>query len=543
MEEEGKELEWLLTESAVPTARYRGTLLHSSVDPVQEAQKVAAPLLNTQSQVYLIVGLGLAYHVMALRERLPTVEILVFEPSEEIYLAARKVGYKNWPADPQVRVFRRMEELEDFLIEQCIYSLQKPFPLLWIYPPYRSFAIDEIRQLDTLIHSLRIRQATNLKTQKEKKNLWLQNILANWPKLLTLPNVCQLKGAFQKLPCAIIGAGPSLEQCSLSLRRLQGKSILFAAGSVLGWLKEKGIQPDLAGVFEGEDVSGQLRAHGESDLEWMGLSSSTHPHHFMAVSGRHFVFHTEAWVAEVLSQEPFIPQGGNISSAAFTMAIVMGCNPIILVGVDLSYGEGRLHVQGVRDPGEEEILKGKRYAFPGQKGMVSGHSAMVSYLSWFEESARYLAKARPDLLLINATAGGARIRGFEEMPLEEVGELLDPRKEDISSILQDRLTPPAIDRRAIRRRLEDLYQMISRTERMSPAFLQHPAGHLLQWLMQGELSIAEAGGARLHPKMVGQALKVIQILMEKTEEKEDRPQHIYRTFQSCGESDRSWGQR
>lgn len=540
MGDEEKELEWLPTQSGMSTARYRGILLHSSGDPIQEAEKVVAPLMNTQTPFYLIFGLGLAYHVMALREKLPDMEILVFEPSEEIYQAAKKVSFQNWPGDPKVRVLQRIEDLEDLLIDQCIYSSEKPFPVLWVYPPYRSWAIEEIRRLDTLIQSLRIRQATNLKTQREKKSIWLQNILANWPKLITLPNVCRLKGAFQKIPCVIIGAGPSLEQSSSSLRRLQGKSILFAAGSALGWLKENGIQPNLAGVLEGEDVSGHLRAHQENDAEWLGLSSSTHPHHYMAAAGRHFVFNTEPWVAEVLAQEPFIPHGGNISSAAFTMAIVMGCNPIILVGMDLSYGEGELHVSGARDPGDEETLKFKRFSLPGQKGVVSGHSAMVSYLSWFEESVRYLTKARPDILLINATAGGARIRGFEEMPLEEVDELLDPRKEDIPFVLQDRLTTPEIDRRAIRRRLEDMYQMISRTERFTPDFLKHPAGHLHQWLMQGELTIAEEGGPRLNPKMVGQALKVVQLLIEKTEEKEGRTQRIYRTFSCGGGPEISW---
>ena len=540
MGDEGKELQWLPTQNAMSTARYRGILLHSSGDPVQEAEKVVAPLMNTQTPFYLIFGLGLAYHVMALREKLPDVEILVFEPSEEIYQAAKKVSFKNWPGDPKVRVFQRIEDLEDLLIDQCIYSSEKPFPVLWVYPPYRSWAGEEIRRLDTLIHSLRIRQATNLKTQKEKKSIWLQNILVNWPKLITLPNVCQLKGAFQKIPCVIIGTGPSLEQSSSSLRRLQGKSILFSAGSVLGWLKENGIQPNLAGVLEGEDVSGHLRAHRENDAEWLGLSSSTHPHHYMAASGRHFVFHTEPWVAEALAQEPFIPQGGNISSAAFTMAIVMGCNPIILVGLDLSYGEGELHVSGARDPGDEEVLKFKRFTLPGQKGVVSGHSAMVSYLSWFEESSRYLAKARPDLLLINATAAGARIRDFEDIRLEEVEAFLDPLQKDIPSILHDQLILPEIDRRAIRKRLEEIYLMVSRAERLTAELLQHPAGHLYQWLMQGELTIAEEGGPRLNPKMVGQALKVVQLLIEKTEEKEDRTQRIYRTFSYSGDPEVSW---
>jgi hypothetical protein len=536
-ERESREIEWLSTGSPNPTVRYRGVLLHSPIDPIPEAEKIVAPLVSSRISFCLIFGLGLGYHVATLRRKLPQAEILVYEPHEEIHQAALKVGFEGWPRDPQIRVFRQMEELEDFLIEHCIYCASKPFPTFWVYPPYRSLAIEEIARLDSSIHLLQIRQATNLRTQKEKKNLWLQNILANWPRLISAPNVCQLKGIFPDLPCIIVGAGPSLDQNGPLLQGLQGKSILFSSGSALGWLKERGIQPNFAAIFEGEDVSSQLRAHKSNDAEWLGLSSSTHPHHFMAVMGKHFVFHTEPWVAEVLAQEPFIPHGGNISSAAFTMAVVMGCNPIVLVGQDLSYRSSELHASGIQSEDDEKVRQFRRYALPGQKGSVWGHSAMVSYLSWFEESARYLAKARPDLLLINATAEGARIRGFEEMPLGEVEKFLEPLRVDIPSILEGRLGSPDVDWRAVRKRLEEIYLRISRTERLAPDFLNHPAGHLYQWLMQGELTMAEEGEARLHPKMVGQALKVVQILMEKTEEREERPQKIYRTFSRGGGSD------
>jgi hypothetical protein len=113
MNELQKEITWLPSRKEVPTIQYRGVLLHSSGDPIEEAEKVVGPLAGSKPPHCLVFGLGLAYHVGMLRKRLPETEILVFEPAEEIHGAAVQVNYENWPADPKIRVFGRLEDLED----------------------------------------------------------------------------------------------------------------------------------------------------------------------------------------------------------------------------------------------------------------------------------------------------------------------------------------------------------------------------------------------------------------------------------------------
>lgn len=493
-------------------------LLHSLYDPVGEAEQMVLPLVRENPSLVVICGLGLGYHVKALWQGLEGVEILVYEPYEEIYQAAINYHHGDWQNDPHIQLYNDLEVLEDALIKRCIYNDRAGFPYLWIYPPYRKLALVQVAYLETCLQNLKVRQASNTKTLREKTKLWLQNIEANWQELLKIPNISTLRRVFEQMPCVIVAAGPSLSRNYRVLNQVQGQALLFAVGSVYSWLQRKDIGPDLVAVLECEDVSGQLAANTRGGSTWVALASSTHPNHFGALHDRRLVFHSERWLAKLLGQEPFVPHGGNVASAAFTMALIMGCNPIILVGQDLSHEEDMLHTKGLRNDGEEEILKYRRFPMEGHKGLVYGVSAMVSYLSWYEESARYLAKVRPDLDLINATEGGARIRGFQEMTLEEAYKNYCGRAVDIHGPLQERLSDAEIDTAAVKQRLLGMQQDLLKMENNglnSQMLRDSLAWEFCTWLLGGQVNDCRDSRTEASPEIIREAKEFVCRLIEK----------------------------
>lgn len=501
------ELSWIGTRNHLVTIRYRGLLLHSVYDPVREAEKMVLPLVRENPGFVVICGLGLSYHVKALRQGLEGVEILVYEPCEEIYQAAIDYNYGDWQNDPNIQVYNDLEVLEDALINRCIYSDQGRFPLLWIYSPYRRLAPVQVAHFETLLQNLKLRQASNTKTLREKVQLWLQNIETNWQWLLKLPNISKLHRGFEQMPCVIVASGPSLSLNYSVLRQMEGQAILFASGSVYAWLKRKGIHPHMVAILEGEDVSAELTANTKDDRTWVALASSTHPNHFRKIGGRRLVFDSERWLAKLLGQEPFVPHGGNVASAAFTMALIMGCNPIILMGQDLSHEGDMLHAKGLKNRGEEEALKYRRFPMEGQRRVVYGQSAMVSYLSWYEESARYLARVRPDLLLINATEGGARIRGFEEMSLDEARKKYCREKVEIHGILQKRLSDVGINVAVVKERLYQMQQDLIAMENHELRLRDSLAAEFYNWFFGGDF----------RPENIGKAQEFVGRFIEKTD--------------------------
>ena len=146
----------------------------------------------------------------------------------------------------------------------------------------------------------------------------------------------------------------------------------------------------------------------------------------------------------------------------------------------------------------------------GQRGVVYGHSAMVSYLSWYEESARYLARVRPDLKIINATEGGVRIRGFEEVPLKRVIELCGQSTFEIHPVLNRRLAGSQARGRRVMEKLQEMLQDLStRKEPGRPLSAGSLASELYDWIREGKEEEATF-------ESMEDARSMVQTLMEKT---------------------------
>jgi hypothetical protein len=138
--------------------------------------------------------------------------------------------------------------------------------------------------------------------------------------------------------------------------------------------------------------------------------------------------------------------GGSVACSMFSLALHLGCDPIVLVGQDLSFTErfyaaenldGDARVEPEAD-GSFRLIKpvgatgigvrlddGRVQFVPAQQqlevdgwagGRVRTTPQLKAFLDWFENVAPTLGSAR----LVNATEGGARIRGFEHLPLREV---------------------------------------------------------------------------------------------------------------------------
>lgn len=107
---------------------------------------------------------------------------------------------------------------------------------------------------------------------------------------------------------------------------------------------------------------------------------------------------------------------------AFKIAEYMGCDPIVLVGQDLAYASnGQSHVTGAdhaRDGLATSPLTMQKTKVIGNDGtMLDSLDTWIGMLKRFEFD---IDKANGAYKVINATEGGAKIKGTEVMPLQEV---------------------------------------------------------------------------------------------------------------------------
>jgi hypothetical protein len=87
----------------------------------------------------------------------------------------------------------------------------------------------------------------------------------------------------------------------------------------------------------------------------------------------------------------------------------------------------------------------------GGSGTVTSTIGFSIVRNWLETASVVLAKETPDVRLINATEGGARIEGFEECTLADLLATLPDREITAASIVRDAeraQTPPSSERLA-----------------------------------------------------------------------------------------------
>lgn len=173
------------------------------------------------------------------------------------------------------------------------------------------------------------------------------NEIQNIPKFLFSPGVKKLFNLFEKVPGFIISAGPSLERNIHLLREAKGNALLLATAPVVRILLAYDIQPDLMisiDFAEGNSIhfEGLCEGHGIPLIHPITLT----PRIVRDFQGDMFGIQDEGtWLSENWENKGILGASGSVAGMALKAAIAFGCDPIILVGQDLSYSD-KTHIEG-----------------------------------------------------------------------------------------------------------------------------------------------------------------------------------------------------
>lgn len=388
-------------------------LLHPAQAPLAAAAAEVGPELDglAPEDILVIAGLGLGWHARAALDRAGGVTVLVFEPDPRDRALAAALG----PDLADVEIISTDAELEKRFSDGLLYGRARRVRVF--APPAQRESRPALGQRVASLAAGQLQRArVDQANRAAKQDEWLEHLAANFKHVLRIPNVTGLAGRYRGVPALIVAAGPSLDA---SLPHLAGQKLdhmlTLCAASALGPLARAGIFPELAVALEAKDESRQF-AGADPGRTLLAAASASHPNHFRLWPGQRAIFHLSPWVAEAAGAGPALPTGGHATSAAFALAVLMGCDPIVLVGQDLAFDQGRAHANG-RPGGEDDALP-NLVQVPGIDGSpVETSLVMAGYIAWYREAAAYLAGSARPVRVINATARGARLEGFEHLPL------------------------------------------------------------------------------------------------------------------------------
>lgn len=420
-------------------AKYQGRALCSRHDPLREARRLIEGQ-HTEYQTLCLFGLGLGYNAQVWVEEHPGGRLILLI-SHWSYLvqamAARdlspilKHGDLHLLVQPNRDSFTAL--LKELQLTACQIMAHRS-----LYDLHREY----FEELKTVLALWLNRKEVNRNTLRRFGELWVKNFRSNLPFLGEALSLEPLKNLFPDSPALVLGAGPSLEDILPMLKQLQKKMLIIAVDTAYRSMLNQGVEPDFLVITDPQ----YWNCRHLDFCRPTGLlvaDSSTHPK-VLRGSFKKLLLSASPFPLAKAFEEGFLdyklPSGGSVATAAWSLAVHLGCPEIYLAGQDLSYPEGQTHCRGSYFE-ERSLSLCNRLQGPEHHGWLALHNApaifrpsqqpgkqiqsdqrMSIYLDWFSESI-----PQEQNITYNLSSRGAMIKGALYRDPQTLLELPDQR--------------------------------------------------------------------------------------------------------------------
>jgi hypothetical protein len=143
----------------------------------------------------------------------------------------------------------------------------------------------------------------------------------------------ELQGEFKDIPAIVVGAGPSLKKNGDLLRTFENKALILAGGSALNLLKTK---PHFAASIDKQAPNKQFKKHPYFDVPFC-YQARMNRENFSLVRSERLLFPdgSSPAINWLQNDEALFDGGWTVGNFLTAFAVLLGCNPIIFVGMDL----------------------------------------------------------------------------------------------------------------------------------------------------------------------------------------------------------------
>lgn len=275
----------------------------------------------------------------------------------------------------------------------------------------------------------------NAGTLVSRGPLWQHNTIVNLPHLIANPGVSRLRNILCGKPALIVAAGPSLNDSLHSLAKVRDSFVVISTGTALRALRAAGIRPDLVAAVDASHLTAPQFETPCDDL-YLACSSLVFPPilpKFRGLfSGTLDASPIDRWIDSLTTPRGSLFAGGTVTSSAIDLAVIMGCDPVVTIGLDLCFADdGTTHADNTMYHGRRLDPKNLLRVPGNLQEQVYTSNQFHCYIHFLEEYIEH----HPRTQFVNANHGGARIQGMKVTSPSGLGCLAGERF-DATAVIQ-----------------------------------------------------------------------------------------------------------
>lgn len=435
-------------------SKEKDILFYDAINPMEKVKQRVDSIDLDNVKSMILLGFGLGYEMKYISEEiLPKNSceyIYIVEKEPEVFKAALyNFDFSDMFSQDRVKIYVGMN-IEDLYLKFREYMSQNNravilMKVLGVIYNEVSLNIDRDYYLLTIekFKEAGMSMLHLFGNDPDDSLIGIEYMFKNLKTIINNPGINILYNKFNNTPAIVVASGPSLKKNIHLLKDIKNKAFIICAESTLKALLENGIKPNMVCSFERTfPTIDSLGGYKEEDIKDVYLNAVPviPDKAFEVYKGPKFITYRDVSHFKWLDiDKGILPIGESTANMAFETAVALGCNPIILIGQDLAFGEDgkTTHIDSAFGGADQQMYRDDNLI------KIMGNNGEYIYTSdlWFRflkiyerDIANYKGKC------INSTEGGAYIYGTEVMPL----------KDSIDKYIKEDIFPEKIIKEAIK---------------------------------------------------------------------------------------------
>ncbi len=375
--------------------------IYSKYRPLVDATRWVDAEFDGNSKSYLLIGLGLGYHLQALMRHSKEKPVTVFYFDQKEYELFLTYNKDKWWEKGNVNI---VHDLSQTILHDNVQIL---LPNVWIK------GIGEKHPLFPTLEVIKINQLSFKKDANKLEENFRKNIALNDGTIKTKNQ--------SKVAC-LVAAGPSLNETVLWLKKYQQYVDIFVVGAALKKLLANGIVPKATTLSDAnlETLSQFQDTNFEGELYYLCTANykSVRLH-----SGKRFILYQQGYsLAEKEAEKhnaPLVETGGSVGTATFSLLERLGYKNIVLFGQDLGFSGNQTHStfsSSGRDASNDIFLR----EVEANDGSLIHTTAMFhAFLYWYNQKLK-----NTKVNVFNTATKGAKVNNVSLINEEQFYELI-----------------------------------------------------------------------------------------------------------------------